>query len=65
MFESEAMTKILFFKIPEEQWSLLKPFLILLNRLPESISGVLADGEIINTVDISLNQDIVSELRTI
>tara|TARA_Y100000034_G_C6799659_1_gene358676 strand:+ start:103 stop:498 length:396 start_codon:yes stop_codon:yes gene_type:complete len=65
VFESEAMTKILFFKIPEEQWSLLKPFLILLNRLPESISGVLADGEIINTVDISLNQDIVSELRTI
>ena len=65
VFESEAMTKILFFKIPEEQWSLLKPFLILLNRLPESISGVLADGEIINTVDISLNQDIVSELRII
>ncbi len=65
VFDSEAMTKILFYKISNEQWSLLKPFLILLNRLPKHISGVLADGEIINTVDISLNQDIVSELRII
>lgn len=65
VFDSEAMTKILFYKIPNEQWSLLKPFLILLNRLPKHISGVLADGEIINTVDIQLNQEVVSELREI
>ena len=65
VFDSEAMTKILFYKISNEQWSLLKPFLILLNRLPKHISGVLADGEIINTVDIQLNQEVVSELREI
>jgi hypothetical protein len=65
VFDSEAMTKILFYKISNEQWSLLKPFLILLNRLPKHISGVLADGEIINTVDIQLNQEVISELRKI
>ena len=59
------MTRILFYKIPEEQCTILKPFLILLNRLPEQVSGVLADGEIINTVNIQLNQEIVLELRTI
>ena len=65
VFDGEAMTRILFYKIPEEQWTILKPFLILLNLLPEQVSGVLADGEIINTVNIQLNQEIVLELRTI
>ncbi len=65
VFDGEAMTKILFYKIPEKQWSILKPFLILLNRLPDTISGILANGEIINTVDIPLNQQVVSQLRKI
>ena len=65
VFDSEAMTKILFYKIPESQWSILKPFLIFLNRLPEHISGVLANGNIINTVNIPLNQTIIKKLRKI
>ena len=62
VFEAQAMTRMLFHKIEEDQWSLLKPFLVMLNHLPEQIVEGL---RIINTVDIPLNKEIVSELRLI
>ena len=62
VFEAQAMTRMLFHKIEEDQWSLLKPFLIMLNHLPEQIVEGL---RIINTVEISLNKEIVAELRLI
>ncbi len=65
VFDNEAMTKMMFHKIPESQWSILKTFLVFLNRLPETLSGILADGKIINTVNIPLNQKIVKHLRKI
>ncbi len=62
VFEAQAMTRMLFHKIEEDQWSLLKPFLIMLNHLPEQIVEGL---RIINTVEIPLNKEIVAELRLI
>ena len=62
VFEAQAMTRMLFHKIEEDQWSLLKPFLIMMNHLPEQI---IEGSKIINTVDISLNKEIVEELRLI
>ena len=62
VFEAQAMTRMLFHKIEEDQWSLLKPFLVMLNHLPEQIVEGL---RIINTVDIPLNKEIVAELRLI
>ena len=62
VFEAQAMTRMLFFKIDQDQWSLLKPFLIMLNHLPEQI---VEGSKIINTVDIALNKEIVEGLRLI
>ena len=62
VFEAQAMTRMLFFKIDQDQWSLLKPFLVMLNHLPEQI---VEGSKIINTVDIPLDKEIVEELRVI
>ena len=62
VFEAQAMTRMLFFKIDQDQWSLLKPFLVMLNHLPEQI---VEGSKIINTVDIPLNKEIVEGLRLI
>jgi hypothetical protein len=62
VFEAQAMTRMLFFKIDQDQWSLLKPFLIMFNHLPEQITE---GSKIINTVDIPLNKEIVEGLRLI
>ena len=37
------MTRILFYKIPEEQWTILKPFLILLNIFEKILSKKKVD----------------------
>jgi len=62
VFEAQAMTRMLFFKIDQDQWSLLKPFLVMLNHLPNQI---IEGSRIINTVDIPLNKEIVEGLRLI
>jgi len=56
-----STTTILFFKLEESYWSLLKTFLVGLNRLPDAVHG-LEQGEI-NTVDIPLNQEVIKRLR--
>ena len=56
-----STTTILFFKLEESYWSLLKTFLVGLNRLPDAVHG-LEHGEV-NTVDIPLNQEVVKRLR--
>ena len=56
-----STTTILFFKLEESYWSLLKTFLVDLNRLPDVVHG-LEQGEI-NTVDIPLNQEVIKRLR--
>lgn len=55
---NEAATKMLFFKINREYWIVLKPFLILLNRLPDSINGY-------NMSEIQLDNELVQRLRSI
>ena len=62
VFEAQAMTRMLFFKIDQDQWSLLKPFLVMFSHLPETL---VEGSKIINTVDIPLNKEIVEELRVI
>jgi hypothetical protein len=64
MFGPIATSKILFFKLPKYH-SYLKPFLILLNILPDMIYNLGKDGLIINTDDIPLDTVIVEALRKI
>ena len=63
VFENEAATRMLFFRVERKFYSILKPFLIFLNRLPEKIKGI--DGEDIQTNHIPLNETTIKELRKI
>ena len=63
VFENEAATRMLFFRVEKKFYSILKPFLIFLNRLPEKIRGI--DGENIQTNHIPLNETTIKELRKI
>ena len=63
VFENEAATRMLFFRVERKFYSILKPFLIFLNRLPEKVKGI--DGEDIQTNHIPLNETTIKELRKI
>ena len=63
VFTVEAGTRILFYKIEKDFWSILKTFLIYLDRMPDKIDSIR--GEIIRTSDIQLDDGIITRLRTI
>ena len=63
VFPLQAGTRILFYKIEEHFWPMLKTFLIFLDRMPETIDSIR--GELIRTSDIQLDEGIVTRLRTI
>lgn len=64
LFGSVGTTKMLFFKLREYS-EILKPFLILLDQLPEKIPGIGIRGETILTNEIPSDQHIVDVLRSI
>jgi len=64
VFGPEAAVRMLFLKlVGYEQY--LKPFLILLNIMPERIEKIGTDGITIYNSDIGLDSTIVSKLRKI
>ena len=63
VFTVQAGTRILFYKIEKDFWSILKTFLIYLDRMPDKIDSIR--GEIIRTSDIQLDDGIISRLRSI
>jgi hypothetical protein len=63
VFTVQAGTRILFYKIEKDFWSILKTFLIYLDRMPDKIDSIR--GEIILTSDIQLDDGIITRLRTI
>jgi hypothetical protein len=60
VFGVEPATRLLFFKIENELWPILKTFLVLLSYMPER----LKDPEVISS-DIPLDERIVNILRKI
>lgn len=60
VFGNEA-TRMLFFKL-DEFYPYLKPFLVMINRLPPK---VLLNGTVIHTSSIPMDQQIIDVLRTI
>ena len=59
-----AATRILYFKIDESSWSVLKTFLVFLGyQPPDRIEGI--DGRTIRDTDISINFDVANRLREI
>jgi hypothetical protein len=61
VFGLEAATRLLFFKLEEEDYEILKPFLIFLNFLPEVVKGI--KGRDILTLNIKLNEGAIKCLR--
>ena len=61
LFENEAATRILFYKIDEYSWHVLKPFLIYLKRMPKIVRSIR--GANIRESDITLDQHVVKQLR--
>ena len=63
VFPTQAGTRILFYKIEEHFWPMLKTFLIFLDRMPDKIESIR--GKTILSTDIKLDDGIVTRLRTI
>jgi len=63
VFSIQAGTRILFYKIEEHFWPMLKTFLIFLDRMPDKIESIR--GKTILATDIKLDEGIVTRLRTI
>ena len=61
VFDNKAAPRLLFFKIEEKYWSVLKTFLIYLSMMPETVKGIR--GEDIISSDIQLNQEVIDKLR--
>jgi hypothetical protein len=59
-----AATKLLMFRL-QGHYNYLKPFLIFLNRMPESITGIGIQNTTIYSSDIAIDQYIVDTLRKI
>ena len=62
VFGPEFLSRLLYLKL-ESQFEQIKPFLLYLRLLPETIHGV--NGKDINTVLIKMDWDIVNKLRRI
>ena len=63
VFPIQAGTRILFYKIEEHFWPMLKTFLIFLDRMPDKIESIR--GKTIISTNIKLDDGIVTRLRTI
>lgn len=61
VFGLEAATRILFFKIDNRDYDILKTFLIYLNFMPNRVIGI--NGKTIESSDILINMDIAELLR--
>ena len=62
VFTTKAATRILFYKMEEEFWPMLKTFLFYLNYMPEDRVESINGREILVT-DIPLDQKIIDSLR--
>ena len=62
VFPPAAATRILFFKIEEKFWPILKPFLFYLKLIPEDkIDSIM--GREIRTNEILMDQGVIDSLR--
>lgn len=63
VFDFEAATRILFFRLEHEDYSVLKTFLTYLNYMPEVV-GLINGRNIINS-DIPICQEVAERLRVL
>ena len=63
VFGPDVTARILFYRIDERDYDILKTFLLYLNILPETINGI--NGKNIKTDEISVDMNIAEILRQI
>jgi 5'(3')-deoxyribonucleotidase len=63
VFGVEPATRILFFRIDEQDYDVLKTFLIYLNYMPERVKGI--NGKDIISSDILIDMNVADILRQI
>lgn len=63
VFENRDATRILFFKMEEEYWPILKTFLLYLSYMPEIVHGV--NGRNIMSDEINIDNFILNQLEDI
>lgn len=63
VFGTEATSRILFYKIDERDYDILKTFLTYLNLMPDAIYGI--NGKNVYSRDIEFNEDIAKVLINI
>ena len=64
LFGVEPSIRMLFFKCKGQE-SLLAPFLIALNNLPDTVHNIGVENTTITTSDIVLNKEVIEALRKI
>lgn len=60
IFEPTECIRMMFFKVKKNDWDKLKTILVYLNRMPDSIHGIVED-----TTEIKLCQDMIDTFRAI
>lgn len=65
VFNHEAVTRMLFYKIDEKHWPMLKTFLLFLQYMPDRVYGVEFANNIIDSDMISVDLKIAGILREI
>ena len=63
VFDPESTARILFYKIDERDYDILKTFLSYLNIMPDMIYGI--NGKNISTADIPIDVNVAEILRNI
>lgn len=63
VFGAEPATRILFFRIDEQDYDVLKTFLIYLNYMPDKVKGI--NGKDIISSDILIDMNVADILRAI
>ena len=63
VFGAEPATRILFFRIDEQDYDVLKTFLIYLNYMPDRVKGI--NGKDIISSDILIDMNVADILRQI
>jgi hypothetical protein len=63
VFGAEPATRILFYRVDESDFDVLKTFLIYLNYMPEKVRGI--NGRDIISSDILLDMDVADILRNL
>lgn len=65
VFGPYHLVRLIFLKIPEKHLQYAKPFLLLLNIMPEKVRNIGSTKKVFDTNEISLDQEIVNRLRQI